>query len=219
MFYMEIVYKDKLQHLAAGILWLLLTTACNTDNFTGDSVVMPSQPTVIITVPTIPASFDYGTGGSYDISVALSEVQVVDVKVASVVEPGSEAIEDVDFSITNHTVVVSAQKTTANNLITLTVADDAVRETDKSLIVTIGDYRTANASIEPVVINIILKKAPDHILNPPPAPAVDFTLRWEFANPLVNIDNACVVINDFDLTIQNPGDVNMYDTDILGYIG
>lgn len=207
------IYINKLQYVAFSFVLMLLVSACSTDQFTGDSVVKPTNPTVTITAPSVPGSFDYGVGGAYEFTVTLSEPQIVDVKVA--VELAGDGVEGVDYDVSEHIVIVPAQQTSASKSIVLTVYTNTVREADRSLTMTVGNYRTANASVSPSSVTTTFKKAPENVLNPPAAPDVEFTLWWEFTDGHISSD-ICDLIDDLDLTWQTNGS-GFYANDLMGF--
>ena len=197
------------------VVMVIAVSACDTDDYTGDSTFVPTSPSVMIDAPTVPPSFDYGAGGTFTFDIALSETQIVDVKVAAI--GSGDAVEGVDYTVSENLVVINAHQTEASKQIVLTIMSDAVRDADRTLTFTIGDYRTSNASLTPSVTTITLKKSPENVLNPPPAQTTDFMLRWEFTSELMKDEEVCDYIDDMDFTIQPLGGAPYDGTDLLGY--
>lgn len=209
--------KNISQLLLVIVVLSAFMMSCNEDDATGHSRLVPTNPNVAITAPSIPAvSYDATNDFVYTIGVDLTEAQIVDVAV-HVFQADGDATEGEDFDISTSRVIIPAGSTSSS--FDLTLYGNSVRDAAESLTIQVGDERTANANVTPVTINVTLNKSPDVVLNPPPATTIDFTLRWAFADDYLNIgeDEICDYIDDLDLTIQPQGG-GIYDaTDLLGY--
>ena len=131
-------------------IWLVAVavvfSSCDEDDATGHSSVTPTSPTITVTAPTITAVTDEA-GTDYVFTVAMSETQIVDVAVW-ITQTAGDATEDADFALSTHKLVIPAFTTSAS--FTVSILADAISEETESFTLTIGDSRTANATITPV---------------------------------------------------------------------
>jgi hypothetical protein len=128
---------------------MLFLFSCEKDDYTGDSKLKPSNPTV--TVSGIdPAGYNFIEKDSvFSFDVILSVAQIVDVKL-QVTQIAGDATAGADYEIVNSgsEVVIPAYSTTGKLIIK--VKSDNIREDTESFTLQIGNETTANASITPV---------------------------------------------------------------------
>jgi len=197
---MKNIYKN----LTGLCMLVFLISSCDDEDFTGASNVVPTSPTISITSPgDVPAFVEQDT--SFAVVITMSEPQVVDVAV-HLTQIGGDMSNGTDFSMPGRVIIPKGETSIST---TIDFLFDEEAEQTETLEVQIGDDRTANASITPTTSSFTVL--------PIKSTSVDFTLSWEFADFEYNGEDICDLIGDLDLTIQNPGDVNMYDTDLLGY--
>lgn len=129
-------------------------TACDEDDNTGASGIIPTNPTISVDIPA---------GGvdllekktTYLFDITLSETQVVDISIYISVIAGT-ATEGDDFTIDNGNsrVNIAAGKTTGT--VSITVLEDELLEETETFTIQIGDERTANAVLAPVTVDFTL---------------------------------------------------------------
>ena len=86
---------------------------------------------------------------TYDYTVSLSEIQIVDIKLYIAQVGGTADADDLEMT---SSIVIPAGYTTGNGSITV-FADEEI-EGDETAVIQIGDVRTANAAMTPVTVNI-----------------------------------------------------------------
>lgn len=118
-----------------------LAFACDKDEFTGDSKLTPTNPTVAIGLPE-PANF-IEKDSTFEVTITINTPQVVDIIIPLTIVDG-DATEGDDFTI-DHEVFIPAHRTSAKATIKV-LADEIVEETE-TFTVQVGGERTANAQI------------------------------------------------------------------------
>ena len=145
----------KLNFIKKSILLLAFSLAivsCETDDQTGESQLMVANTTANINLEFANPVIFYEADGvdmTYDYTVSLSEIQIVDIKLY-ITQVGGTA-DDNDFEMTS-IIVIPAGYTTGNGSITVFADEDI--EGDETAVIQIGDVRTANAAMTPVTVNI-----------------------------------------------------------------
>lgn len=144
----------KLNFIKKSILLLAFSLAivsCETDDQTGESQSTVANTTANISLEFANPVIFYEANGdmTYDYTVTLSEIQIVDIKLY-IAQVGGTA-DDHDLEMTS-SIVIPAGYTTGNGSITV-FADEEI-EGDETAVIQIGDVRTANAAMTPVTVNI-----------------------------------------------------------------
>jgi hypothetical protein len=127
---------------------LSLAFACDDEDFTGDSTLTPSAPTVSIAIPNNNVNM-IEKDSTFEYTITLSQPQIVDVAVY-VKKVSGDATLGSDFSIGSDVVIIPANRTTGTA--TVKVNADDLAEGTETFVIQIGDERTANASITPQTI-------------------------------------------------------------------
>lgn len=154
------IFNNKLLYILVGFAFVFY--GCTEDDATGDSSLSPTNPTVQLVMPAT-ADLAYGDDVTYTVGVSLSEPQVVDVVVNVVT--GGDAVEGEDYSLSAHSVTIPAYRTDGGTIdVTLTGLSQRVEA--ETLTLTVGDARTANASITPATLSIGLGATPGCVLMP-----------------------------------------------------
>ncbi len=125
---MKKIFKKTLLVIA---LVVLITSCTNTDDFTDDSTLIPSNPALIVALDFNNEETLIENGQIYNFTVSISEPQVVDVSV-KLSQTGGTATDGDDFSMP-HDVVIPKGTTTASGSITI-LNDDLVEETEDAII-------------------------------------------------------------------------------------
>jgi Calx-beta domain. len=192
------------------VITLLSVTACSEDDATGFSTLVPTNPTISVT-----GGGNYSVNeidkDEYTFNITLSEPQIVDVTV-HVLATGEATLGE-DYVLSASSVVIPAYRTSGK--FTLSILSDEEFEETETLTLQIGDDRTANANLSPV--NAVFTIANYVPPIPTKSDIVDFTLSWDFADFTYNGQDICDLIDDLDVTFQEPGDAGMYDSDLTGY--
>lgn len=117
------------------IIWLLgvfvFALSCNEDDLTGDSTMIPSSPTLSVSLDFDDNTTLIESETEYSFTVNLSEPQVADVVVYLTQIDGS-ATDGADFSFP-HTMRIPAGSTSLSNVITIH-ADEEVEATENAVI-------------------------------------------------------------------------------------
>jgi hypothetical protein len=200
------MYRHLKNKIIAGSI-LLAAFACDNDEFKNDSTLTASNPTVSVDAPFGSNVNFIEKDTTFEFTVTLSEPQIVDVAVYVNVNAGGSATEGEDFALGTNRIVIPAFRTSAKGSIAF--SDDAAVEPAESVTITVGDSRTANATLTPVQFSFTVANA-----DVPPPSTVEFTLSWVFASEDLANTDACD--NDVDLTLQTQG-TDPYDDDLLGY--
>jgi hypothetical protein len=140
--------KNILKYLTLLVTVIVFLFACEKDDYTGDSKLVPSNPTITINgvSPTGYNFIEKDTIVTFDI--VLSTPQIVDVQLA-VSQVAGDAAVGVDYLIGNSgsEVVIPAYATTAK--LTIKILSDDLLEGTETFTLQIGDASTANANITP----------------------------------------------------------------------
>ncbi|PHR74151.1 MAG: hypothetical protein COA67_01950 [Lutibacter sp.] len=149
----------KLNFIKKTLLLLTLSLAivsCDdleTNDQTGHSISVDTNPAVTVSLDFAnPLVFVEAAGDmTYDYTVTLSEVQIVDIKLY-IKQIGGTA-DDYDYSMTD-LIIIPAGYTSGSGSITL-LYDEEI-EGDETLTIEIGDQRTTNAQFSPVTVDITI---------------------------------------------------------------
>ena len=150
------------------IISALFIASCEKDDYTGYSTLTAVENVnVSLTwdAEAPPATLVEGDQ-SFPFTLTLDKKQVVDVHL-HVIQAGGDADHD-DFSVTEE-LIIPAYTTSASGV--LTINRDKVIEGDETLVVQIGDERTANATLAPQTITINIG---NYIY-----PTLNLTFEWE----------------------------------------
>lgn len=170
-----------------------LMFSCDDEDFTGDSTLTPSSPSIAVTVPNAAAFVEQDT--TFTFTVELSEPQVVDVAVY-IFQSGGTATAGSDFTFTNR-VVIPAYRTEASGTIEI-LTDDENEETE-GFELTVGDHRTANASITPVTTSFTILNSREDVL--------ESTLSWSTnALEVIGLELDPQEVADYRMLILNASD-------------
>ncbi len=195
-------------------LWLIgllmpLFMSCSEDETA--SVVQSFEPyTVEFSAGNSSITVDEVHNTQYTFNFELDESQISDVSIDIDAVTSSTATEGVDFLIDKDHIDLSAFEGREGFSVTVTVLQDGMlNESDETVSLVFSTNKPDGLSTTTIPVLTIN----DIGLG---AATVDFTLRWEFDNESINAQNDPCQF-DTDLTIQQPGDANMYDTDLLEY--
>lgn len=151
--------KNKLLKNTALILAIVSVSAlssCESDDATGHSSLVPSNPTISVT-GTTSISVDErdiliaGVDEVITYTVDMSVPQIVDVAV-HVEVLGGTATEDEDFELSTHRVIIPFGETSGSFTVTV-LGDSDISEADETFEIQVGGERTANASMSALTIN------------------------------------------------------------------
>lgn len=134
--------KNKIYKIALVLSALVLTLACNEDEFTGDSTLTPSSPSLNVTLDFTNGATLVESETDYNFTVTLSTPQIVDV-VVNVAQTGGTATEGDDFSIP-HTLRIPAGETSLTG--TISIHADAIIEDTETVTIQITSGTEANVS-------------------------------------------------------------------------
>jgi len=134
---------------------IALLSSCEKDDFTGDSKLTPTNPTISITGMPVGANLieqDF----NYTFDVTLSEPQIVDIAVY-IKQTGGTATEGEDFVIDNGNsrVFIPAGRTTGK--VSISIKPDEIVEDTETFTIEVGDDRTANGAITPVSVDFTIQ--------------------------------------------------------------
>ncbi len=127
----------------------ILLVACDNDDFTGHSRLVPTSPVITVTLPA-QADLDDPAQDVFDVTVTMSVAQIVDVAVHSV-QTGGDAVAHDDYDIEDRIIIPKGQ---TEGVFSLHINSDELLEGPLTLTLKIGDARTANADITPVSFTI-----------------------------------------------------------------
>lgn len=133
----------------------LMAFACDKDDFTGDSTLTPTNPTIDIEVEDSDVSF-LEKDSTFTFTLTLSEPQISDVAVY-VTQVAGDATMGEDFTLGSDVVIIPANTTSA--VATVSVAADDIPEGTETFTIQIGDSRTANADITPATVQFTISNA------------------------------------------------------------
>lgn len=128
---------------------LLFMLACEQDDFTGHSRLKPTSPIITMVLPT-QTELNDPTINEFEIDVSMSVAQIVDVAIHSL-KVGGDAVAHDDFDIEDR-IIIPAGSTSGH--FTLHLLTDEMIDGPLTVIIQIGDPRTANAKITPVQFTI-----------------------------------------------------------------
>lgn len=176
---------------------ILFTSSCERDDFTGHSQLSPTSPSLSVS-GIQQGGYSLVEGDqSFTFDVALSEVQIVDVKL-NISQVNGDAIDGTDYT-TEHSVTIPAGSTKAS--IPVTVLSDDLAEETETFTLQIGDNTTSNASMSPVTVDfeILNLTAGDLVVD----------MSWETdALSAVGLDLAPTEVVDMRfLLLNSDGDV------------
>jgi hypothetical protein len=151
--------KNKINIVALFFLFAssLLTTSCNEDDATGDSVIEVNNgnATVSAVSPFIATTGtnnvnEGGLDTTIEYAITLAKAQPVDTYVDVVLNAGGTATEDEDFSF-DHEVVIPAWSTSAIG--TVTIIGDAIDESDETFSITFNDESDAQINVQSTTLS------------------------------------------------------------------
>lgn len=149
------------------IISALFIASCEKEDYTGYSTLTAVENVnVSLTWDEAPPATLVEGGQSFPFTLTLDKKQVVDVHV-HVIQSGGDADHD-DYSVTEE-LVIPAYATSASGV--LTINKDKVIESTETLIIQIGDVRTANANFTPQTITIGIE---NYIY-----PSLNLTFEWD----------------------------------------
>jgi hypothetical protein len=130
---------------------MLFLFSCEKDNYTGDSKLKPSNPTV--TVSGIDAAgYNFIEKDSvFSFDVVLSVAQIVDVKLR-VTQISGDATAGLDYEIVNSGSMVTIPAYSTTGKLIIKIKSDVILENTESFTLQIGDETTANATFTPVEV-------------------------------------------------------------------
>lgn len=178
--------------LSLGVL-LLVFSSCEKDDFTGHSKLTPTNPTMTIKGVDANGYNLVEQNKTYTFEVELSEAQVVDVNI-NVVFAGGDATPGADFTFVEH-VIIPAYQTTGELTVSV-LADDLVEDTE-TFTLSLGDAKTANATLTPVTATFTLMNYTEGDL------AIDFSWATNALNA-IGIDLGPTEAVDLRLLLTDP---------------
>ena len=127
----------------------ILFIGCEKDDFTGHSRLKPTSPVITVTLPAL-ADLDDPTQDVFDITVTMSVAQIVDVAVHSI-QTGGDAVAHDDYDIEDRIIIPKGETV---GVFSLHINTDELLEGPRTVVLQIGDARTANADITPISFTI-----------------------------------------------------------------
>ena len=134
---------------------IIFMSGCEEEDYTGYSTLVPTNPTITVDFGTI-ATVSDGLKSTHTVNLTMSEAQIVDVAVHVFVSAG-DATEGADFTLSTGVVTINAGRTTGKFVVS--VLPDELVEATETFDVTVGDERTANATIAPVTATFTITNA------------------------------------------------------------
>lgn len=125
--------------------------ACDNDEYKDDSTLTPSNPTVNIEIANSSVTL-LEQDSTFEFQITLSTPQIADVAVYVTAIDGS-ATEGEDFTLEGE-IIIPANRTTGTAVIKIN--SDVIHEETETLVVQIGDDRTANAQIAPKTVTFTI---------------------------------------------------------------
>lgn len=133
----------------------VFSMSCDKEDYTGHSNLTPSNPTISIDVPAAGITL-LEKDTTYSFTVTLSEAQIVDIAVYVTQIDGNATLgEDYEIGNSGGRIFIPAYSTTATLDIKILV--DETPESVETFKLQIGDYRTANAQLTPVIVDFSLQ--------------------------------------------------------------
>ena len=194
---MKILFKYK--YALAIALLAAVGVACETDDYTGDSTLTPSNPTVTIEIPN-PEITLLEKDSVFEFTVTLNEPQIVDIAIYIKMIAG-DATEGDDFTIqsANSRVFIPAYRTSGKAIVKVNM--DEVPEDTETFTLQIGDERTANATITPKTVKFTVNNVSEGELPLALSWATDFVdVAGEPVEP-EDAANMILYITDLDHTV------------------
>ncbi len=181
-------------------LILILITAvvfvgCKKDDFTGHSNKKATSPTITVDVSKVTAIVSDLEKSTHTITLTMDVEQIVDVKVYINLKDESTATAGDDFKVDASVIIPRGRKTASFDVAILA---DELKEDDETFTLTIGDDRTANATITPTEATFTISNGTKADL--------DIELSW--ASSVVNPDGSAIEATDLadlilDITDEN----------------
>jgi len=154
------LFKNIFKYAALSIVFLVFVTACTTEDFTGNSTVKPSAPTITVTGSgSYTASEAAAT--KYDYTISIDKVQVSDVYVYATVTEGT-AVEGENYSLSAAKIVIPKNSLSAPfsvQILSTTTPNETL-----TFKLQIGDERTGNANVTPSMSDFTITNATDDML-------------------------------------------------------
>ena len=135
--------KNTFLKTVLAVATLVFVVGCSDeDEFTGDSTMSPTNPSLSVTLDFPSSNSLIETDATYNFTVNLSAptIAAVDVKIA---QTGGTATDGLDFEIP-HSIRIPAGATSASG--TITIFEDDIAEDTENAIITIGSGFEANVS-------------------------------------------------------------------------
>lgn len=196
------------KYLAYVLGLAVIVVACDDDDFTGDSTLTASSPTISIGS----ASSSANEGEKITIDVSISEAQIVDIPVYVSVTDGDASLGD-DFTIdnTNSRALISAGRTSTSIVISLVA--DGVAESDETFTIQIGDDRTTGGSLSSATATVTIVDVTEVV-----APSETITLGLEWDTEVYDVNSGSELIDprtvaDLRFYIQNADTTIQYIVD------
>lgn len=198
--------KNRILNIGLALLAMVFVVACSDDDFTGDSTMQASAPTLSVALVDFNNSETLVEDDStYDFTVSISEPQIVNV-VVYLEQTGGDATEGDDFTFP-HTVTIPAGSTSASGTITI-LSDDLIEE-NESVEITIGTGNESNVAAvnsETVTFNIGNLEEGELMLN----------LSWSIDGATTDDTGTAISATDFaDLRFLLVPDVTFTNSDIV----
>ncbi len=183
------------------VLALTVALACDNEDFTGDSRLKPTSPTISVTPPTISVEQE-ADSNKFLLNVTMSVAQIVDVAIHATQVDGTATLgEDFDVLIkkkdektgtfteeSNTRLIIPAGDVTGTFIIK--VLTDCLKEEAETVTLQFGDERTANADVTPMEVSFSIDNYTDL--------GIDVSSSW---------------ISDF--TDEGPTNLNKGPTDLV----
>lgn len=142
--------KSLNKYIAAMLLtWVAF--ACDNEEYKNDSTLSPSNPSVNIEIANSNVTL-LEQDSTFQFQITLSTPQIVDVAVYVTAIDGT-ATEGEDFTLEGE-VIIPANQTTGTAVVKIN--GDVISEDTETLVVQIGDDRTANAQISPKTVTFTI---------------------------------------------------------------
>ncbi len=155
----------------------LAIISCDRDDQVGDSQLTPTNPNATITFDFVNPILVVEGDQEFTFSVTISSANIVDTKLY-VEQVGGDANGD-DYTVTG-LITIPAGYTSGTGTITI-LEDDLIEDTE-TLVLQVGDQRTANTSMTPATANFtILNATADDLV---------IDMSWSFAEPVYDADDA-----------------------------
>jgi hypothetical protein len=201
-------FKSIYTLLIAGAFAFSISSCDEGSADAGDSIIS-SFETYSVTTDFTPVTVAEGDEDVITFKVALDpEKQVQDLTLHISVDESSTATEDVDFEIEEHDIDVLAFGGQDSIEIEVHILQDLIVEDgDETIVLTFSTEDPTGVT----ETNIQVATIEDSGLQ-----GLEFTLRWEFADPDVNAAYDICDMTDVDFTVQTAGG-DPYDDDLMGY--